>query len=55
MAERLPRLRRIVRGLSTPVSRPDGPVPVVNGRHPTGTGHAGGADEDGGDAGEVQQ
>ncbi|MGX4655364.1 replication-associated recombination protein A [Micromonospora sp. SCSIO 07396] len=56
VAARLPLLRRIVRGLSAPATRPDGPVPVVNGRHPSGTGHAGGADEDGGDAaGEVRQ
>ncbi|MEH0830793.1 replication-associated recombination protein A, partial [Micromonospora sp. CPCC 205714] len=48
VAARLPLLRRIVRGLSAPASRPEEPTPVaVNGRHPSGTGHAGGADEDG--------
>ncbi|TDC68730.1 replication-associated recombination protein A [Micromonospora sp. KC606] len=55
VAARLPLLRRIVRGLPAPVSRPDGPA-AADGRHPSGTGHTGVADENGSEAvGEGQQ
>ncbi|MCX4473192.1 replication-associated recombination protein A [Micromonospora sp. NBC_01655] len=55
VANRLPLLRRIVRGLPTP-ARADASAPVGNGRHPSGNGNATVADEDGADAvGEGQQ